>query len=80
MNLVLPIINLSILDADILIIMQQLIFGWSSTGDHPETLLLFELFCFSFMLKSYWWVVVVVGDGLPDFTVSPRPHLGLIGF
>ena len=32
MNLVLPIINLSILDADILIIMQQLIFGWSSTG------------------------------------------------
>ena len=62
MNLVLPIINLSILDADILIFMQQLIFGWSSTGDHPETLLLFELFCFSSCLKViggwwWWWVM-----------------------
>ena len=35
----LVLINLSILDADILIMMQQLIFGWSSRGDHPETLL-----------------------------------------
>ena len=31
------------------------------------------------MLKSYW-VVVVVGGGLQDFSVSPRPlGLGFLG-
>jgi len=59
MNLVLPIINLSILDPDILIIMQQLIFGWLSTGDHPETLVLFEFFCWTppscLKVIGGWW-------------------------
>ena len=91
LHLVHPALNLSILDAGILIMVQQvslmmfsltmvdfpmsllflsswIFFCWTSTGDHSKMFLLFEFCC-----GTPPSCLKVMGDGLEQFSVSPRP-------
>ena len=91
LHLVHPALNLSILNAGILIMVQQVslimfsltmvdfpmsflllsswnFFCWTSTGDHSKMFLLFEYCC-----GTPPSCLKVMGGGLEQFSVSPRP-------